>query len=183
MTILHFEEAVNESIQADSELSAYYSSYQDARRRLNDRVKSRGFWPVRKGSFEKGRKGKGKGFKAKAASNLARRIANSTCRLCGKRGHWKDECPQKQTSNASGSTSSIAPTSYVVTEEVPECFSTVPFSDDTWSPIQETFCVVSQEEKTPKGSNPGNQSKENNHQSGSRFQVSVSRNTQETPDF
>ncbi len=169
MTILQFEEAVNESIQTDSELSAYYSSYQDARRRLNDRVKSRGFWPVRKGSFEKGRKGKGKGFKGKAASNLARRIANSTCRLCGKRGHWKDECPQKQSSNTSGSTSSIAPTSYVVTEEVPECFSTMPFSDDTRSPIQETFCVISQEEKNPKGRHPGNQSREKNHQSESGF--------------
>ena len=169
MAILQFEEAVNESIQSDSELSAYYSSYQDARRRLNDRAKSRGFWPVRKGSFEKGRKGKGKGFKGKAASNLARRIANSTCRLCGKRGHWKDECPQKQSSNASGSASSIAPTSYVVAEEIPECLSTVLLSDETWSPIQEIFCVVSQEEKVPNDNNPKSHKREINHKSKNRF--------------
>lgn len=143
MTIVQFEEAVQETIQSDADLCAYYSSYQEARKRLSDRVKSRGFWPVKKGSFDKGRKGKGKGGKGKAALNLARRIAGSNCRLCGKRGHWKDECPMKQSNTSTGAASSIAPTSFVVAEDVPECISSLPLSEESWSPIQEVFCVWS----------------------------------------
>ena len=49
---------------------------------------------------------KGKGFGKKGSSKgnqvagpgrrtLAERIGNSTCRLCGKPGHWKRECPER----------------------------------------------------------------------------------------
>lgn len=163
MTIVQFEEAVQETIQSDADLCAYYSSYQEARRRLSDRVKSRGFWPVKKGSFDKGRKGKGKGGKGKAALNLARRIAGSNCRLCGKRGHWKDECPMKQSNTSTGAASSIAPTSFVVAEDVPECISSLPLSEESWSPIQEVFCVWSNENKTPNETFPKDHSGKGNY--------------------
>ena len=34
--VMQFEDSIAETIQSDSELSAFYSSYQDARRRLSD---------------------------------------------------------------------------------------------------------------------------------------------------
>ena len=123
--VMQFEDSISETIQADAELSAYYSSYQDARRRLSERVKVRGFWPVSR-RFDKGRgkkgKGKGKGkFSFSGPGSLAKRIANSFCRICMQKGHWKNECPQK--SNASSSqpstnaSANVAPTSFVVTED------------------------------------------------------------------
>ena len=47
--ILQFEDAVVDNLQQDPELSAYFSTYQEARRRLTEKVKTRGFWPIRKG--------------------------------------------------------------------------------------------------------------------------------------
>ena len=120
--VMQFEDSISETIQNDSELSAYYSTYQEARRRLNERVKVRGFWPVRR--FEKGKnknkgKSKGKGLFSGPGA-LARRIANSFCRICLQKGHWKNECPQRS-SQPSGSQSSAAatsaPTSFVVVED------------------------------------------------------------------
>lgn len=73
-----------ETVQSDPDLCAFYSTYQDARRRLADRVRTRGFWPACKGSGKpgnKGGKGKGKG------KSLAQRVANSDCRYCGRKGH------------------------------------------------------------------------------------------------
>ena len=73
--ILQFEDAVVENLQQDPELSAYFSTYQEARRRLSEKVKTRGFWPIRKG--EKGKSfGKGKG-KGKFPRSLSSRIASS----------------------------------------------------------------------------------------------------------
>ena len=68
-------------------------SYQEARKRLLEKSRSRGFWPSR--GFKGGKKGKGKGVKGKS-KGLAHRIANSTCRICGQTGHWKAECPSSK---------------------------------------------------------------------------------------
>ena len=60
--ILQFEDAVSELVQ--NELGALFSTYQDARKRLSEKVRFRGFWSVKKGdrsSKAKGMKGKGKG--------------------------------------------------------------------------------------------------------------------------
>lgn len=96
--IIQFEDALMETIQSDAELSIFYASYQDARKRLADRRKSRGFWPIKR-SFDKGgKKGSGKGKKGK--QSLAQRISNSYCRICYKCGHWKDECPERHKANA-----------------------------------------------------------------------------------
>ena len=51
--VMQFEDSISETIQSDSEIAAFYSSYQDARRRLNERVKVRGFWPVSKRDLER----------------------------------------------------------------------------------------------------------------------------------
>lgn len=60
--IIQFEDALMETIQSDSELSIFFASYQDARKRLADRQRSRGFWPPKR-NFEKGgKKGFGKGI-------------------------------------------------------------------------------------------------------------------------
>ena len=83
-----FEDQLIETIQGSEEMSAYMSSYVEARKRLLEKSKFRGFWPVGKGKgFGKG-KGKGKNRKT-----LSQRIAESDCRRCLQRGHWKAECP------------------------------------------------------------------------------------------
>ena len=100
--ITEFEDQMIEAIQ-ESELAPVYATYQGARQRLRDKAKSRGFWPTTKGRGKsKGgaRKGKGAQFAASSWGNgrnrtLADRIANSSCRLCGARGHWKKECPRR----------------------------------------------------------------------------------------
>ena len=53
--VADFEAAASELLQNDDELAAAYNAYADARRRLNDKVRNRGFWPI-------GQKGRGKGF-------------------------------------------------------------------------------------------------------------------------
>ena len=81
------------------------SSYVEARRKLTEKAKYRGFWPVR--SKGGGKKGKSKGFNSRGRKPLAVRIAESECRLCGQKGHWKAECPRRSqnstTSNSVGS--------------------------------------------------------------------------------
>ena len=101
LIVQQFEDAILDTIQSDSEMSAFMSSYVDARRKLTEKAKFRGFWPIKsKGS---GKKGKFKGSFGKGRKPLAVRIAESECRLCGQRGHWKAECPRRSQS-ASGST-------------------------------------------------------------------------------
>ena len=59
--VMQFEDSISETIQSDSELAAYYSNYQEARRRLSERVRVRGFWPINRRSDKGfGKKGKGK---------------------------------------------------------------------------------------------------------------------------
>ena len=59
---MQFEEGLVEALQSDTEIASCYNTYLDARKRLTDRNKNRGFWNASKGSqqFSKG-KGKGKG--------------------------------------------------------------------------------------------------------------------------
>ena len=145
--VMQFEDSISETIQSDSELAAYYSNYQEARRRLSERVKVRGFWPINRRSDKGfGKKGKGKG-KGKSPfsgpGSLARRIANSFCRICMQKGHWKNECPQRAGGNSSSSNSNpaanVAPTSVVIAEEVPEEIAHFTIVDDQ-DPQAEQAC-------------------------------------------
>ena len=142
--VMQFEDAISENIQNDKELSAFYSSYQDARKRLSEKVKYRGFWSVRrtgKDGKSGGKKGKGKG---KNRQSLAHRIANSYCRICLQKGHWKDECPSKNNATSSGGPpSSTAPTSFVTTTQGQDldALSDVPTTNDACLPEVE-FCFT-----------------------------------------
>ena len=122
--VLQFESAVNETIQEESELSAYYSSYQEARKRLQEKTKNRGFWNSKGGSTKGyGKKGvKGKTSKGKGFKTLQQRIAESHCRICNQRGHWKAECPMRKSATPSDDRPQIPTSAAVVIdlEEIPE---------------------------------------------------------------
>ncbi|CAL1167091.1 unnamed protein product [Cladocopium goreaui] len=103
--INEFEDQIVEAVQEHPDLSQCFVSYQEARARVRERARARGFWPVKgkakgKGFTKKGKggntynQGSNAGFMGRKRS-LADRIANSTCRLCGMAGHWKRECPQR----------------------------------------------------------------------------------------
>ena len=101
--VAEFEDQILEAIQDNVDLSMCFSAYTEARTRIREKIKSRGFWPPRQGKGKKGGGkfgGKGSGFHRK--QSLADRIANSNCRLCGAKGHWKQECPNKGQNQGSG---------------------------------------------------------------------------------
>ena len=96
---MQFEDSIVEALQCDSELAVCYNAYLDARRRLTDRNKNRGFWGNQKG----GSKGKGKGKTKnnwKFRKPLAQRILESERRRCHQKGHWKAECPLLRSSSS-----------------------------------------------------------------------------------
>lgn len=124
--ILQFEEAVVDNLQQDPELSAYFSTYQEARRRLSEKIKTRGFWPIRKGEKGKFAGGKSKG-KGKFPRSLSSRIASSYCRICQKKGHWKNECPERNRDGGkSSSAASTVPTSFAYATEIPPEIQQIP---------------------------------------------------------
>ena len=129
-----------DTVQEDRELATFYVSYQDARRRLLEKSRSRGFWPVKtfKGNGKKGKVGKGGQGKSKG---LAHRIANSSCRLCGQTGHWKAECPSRKQSSASEANQ--VPTSFVI--DIESCLRDIPEVPADPLNDSETFCLVSVE--------------------------------------
>lgn len=94
LIVADFEDQVVQVCQDSPELSMAFSAYQDARARLRDKARSRGFWPLKTSMKGKGKNKKGKGVFRKRQS-LAERIASSNCRQCGAKGHWKDECPAR----------------------------------------------------------------------------------------
>ena len=102
--IKDFEDQLIEVCQDNQDLATCFNAYADARAKIRDRLRHRGFWPNhgQKGRGKGGRKG-GKGdsgrFHRKKES-LADRIAASNCRRCGARGHWKWECPMKDGSGS-----------------------------------------------------------------------------------
>ena len=121
--ITDFENAATECMQNNEELAAALNAYTEARRRLVDKARHRGFWPVQGKSSSKGR-GKfssSKGVKGKFSNKgsrktLQQRILESRCRICDRVGHWKAECPQnpmRQNPGDGRSSGATAPTSYV----------------------------------------------------------------------
>eukprot|EP00435_Cladocopium_sp_Y103_P014769 s1455_g3.t1 len=110
--ISDYESAMLDALQDDSELATAYSAYTDARKRLSERFRNRGFWPSSfaakgKGKGNKGKfKGSSKGFQRKS---LQQRMLETSCRLCGRRGHWKAECPDRN-KHVTSSASTTAPT-------------------------------------------------------------------------
>ena len=106
-----FEEELENFFQDTPELQEALVSYMEARSRLLAKKKSRGFWPIGggKGAPKGGRgfKGGGKG-KGKHREQLLARIARSTCRICGEKGHWKAECPRRKGNPSNEATTTVA---------------------------------------------------------------------------
>lgn len=104
--VAEFEDNLIEACQNVPDLANCFSAYSEARGRLRDKLKSRGFWPPRAGGKGKGKfhgkKGAQKGGFVKKRQSLAERIASSHCRLCGARGHWKQECPHRDQGKSAG---------------------------------------------------------------------------------
>ena len=82
--VAEFEDQIIEAIQ-DSELAPIYAAYQEARLKLKEKAKARGFWPKGhgKGGGKYGSSRKGCGKSGPRYKTLADRIANSTCRRWG----------------------------------------------------------------------------------------------------
>lgn len=75
-------------------------TYLEARQRITEKKKSRQFWPSHAGgksSFKGFGKKRGKGS---GKASLLDRIAKSFCKICGKKGHWKAECPDREKEQA-----------------------------------------------------------------------------------
>lgn len=123
LLIADLEAAAMDLLQEDSDLAVALTAYQQARHKLAEKFGNRGFFPSRpfgggkgKGFGQKfGGKGKSSFHQQQSRKSLQDRILNSSCRICGQKGHWKAECPMK--SNAQSTTSSsAAPTTTLVTE-------------------------------------------------------------------
>ena len=117
LVVAQFEDALIDTVQNDNEMNVFLSSYVEARRKLTEKSRSRGFWPIRSsyGSKGSGKKGKNKNF-FRSRKPLALRIAESDCRLCGQKGHWRAECPKRgQLSSAA----SVPPKSAVANVMIP----------------------------------------------------------------
>eukprot|EP00435_Cladocopium_sp_Y103_P060059 s77_g21.t2 len=88
--IADFESAANEVLQADEDLGSAFSTYVEARRKLNEKFRARGFWPLGKG---KGRSGKGK-MKGKSSwgnrKTLQQRILESSWHIIIQFGRRRD---------------------------------------------------------------------------------------------
>ena len=115
--VAEFEAAASDLLQGDEDLASALNAYTEARRRLSEKVKSRGFWPLSQGSkgkskgYNRGVKGKFQKGHSSSRRSLQQRILSSNCHICGKVSHWKAECPMR--GEASGSTRPQAPTSFV----------------------------------------------------------------------
>ena len=95
LVVQQFEDAILDSLQSDPDVASCLNAYVDARKRLLDKAKGRGFWGPSKNNKGKG-KGKFKGgFRSQFRKPLAQRILESSCRICHQKGHWKAECPQR----------------------------------------------------------------------------------------
>ena len=93
MVVQGFEKDLEEMMQEIPDLQTAMVSYIEARSKLIEKRKHRGFWPVR--GQKGGKKFGGKGRKGPSGKGgLLARIAKTDCHICGKRGHWKAECPE-----------------------------------------------------------------------------------------
>jgi len=112
MVAHQFEEALIDTMQNDPEMTALMGTYLDARRKLTEKSKNRGFWPIR--SKGVGKKGKFKMSNFRSRKPLAVRIAESECRNCGQKGHWKAECPKRFSNQSAVGSSKPQPTNMLI---------------------------------------------------------------------
>eukprot|EP00435_Cladocopium_sp_Y103_P046088 s2199_g13.t1 len=108
LTVSAFEQELEDFLQDVPDMHDAMVTYLEARSKLLEKRKSRGFWPVKAQGKDGRFKGKGRGGKGKKQrEQLLSRIARSTCRICNQRGHWKAECPNRD-KNPDGVTTASA---------------------------------------------------------------------------
>ena len=126
--VADYESAIIDLVQSDPDIGSAYSVYTEARKRLTDKFKARGFFPTSqsskgnqtwsKGKGYGGNKGKGKGKGPRRS--LQARIMETYCKNCWRKGHWKAECPYPAAnqggSTSNSSTAPTAPTSFVMVD-------------------------------------------------------------------
>ena len=123
LVIQGFEQDLEDLFQSTPDLQHALVTYQEARQKITERRKFRGFWPTGKGHGASRGKGKGKkGFSsAKGGSkpSLLERIARTHCKHCGEKGHWRAECPnrQKESANLASAEPSTHDFEHVIVEE------------------------------------------------------------------
>ena len=108
-----FETEFEDFVQETPSMQTALVSYLEARQRLQDKRRSRGFWPAghSKSNF-KGKGKVGKSFsKGQGRQNLLAKIAKSRCRHCNQLGHWKAECPLREKENTGPPSTSSGPPS------------------------------------------------------------------------
>ena len=122
--VTEYEEQVLDLVQELPEMANCFSAYAAARNRLKERVQNRGFWPNRsaKGGRGKGQNGgKSRGRGTSARRSLSDRIANSNCRICGRKGHWRLECPMRSTSSTTSASNAGEVSNFAASlDRVPE---------------------------------------------------------------
>ena len=126
-----FEKQIIDTLQESSEMANCFSAYQDARARLRERARNRGFWPSKFNSGFKQKKGNSKGKKGKGfhRQTLAERIATSACKICDQVGRWKRERPlrgQESTGQAQANSEMITMTEDLDSEQVQELSDELP---------------------------------------------------------
>jgi len=97
LTVSSFEQELEEFLQDVPDMHDAMVSYLEARSKLLEKRRSRGFWPVKFGDKggKAGGKFKGRGKGKRQREQLLSRIARSTCRICHQKGHWKAACPNR----------------------------------------------------------------------------------------
>ncbi|CAE7543717.1 unnamed protein product, partial [Symbiodinium pilosum] len=147
--VTEYEGQILDLVQELPELASCFSSYTAARQRLKERNKSRGFWPPRGAKGKSKGKGKFGGKGVPIRRSLAERIASSTCRICGVKGHWRLECPQRPGANSGSNqeTSNFATVTYAQgsnTEDEPEIMNTLP-----WNVVEQSSASSSVQRPSP----------------------------------
>ena len=74
---------------------------------------------------------------------LAQKIANSHCRICGEKGHWKAECSKRPgaAQGSAPSTASSVPISWALAEEIPPEIQHLPMMPPQ-VPLSEPACCL-----------------------------------------
>ena len=128
---------------SDPQMTALMGTYLDARRKLSKKTKNRCFWPIRpKGA---GKKGKTKMPFARSRKPLAVRIAESECRYCGARGHWKAECPKRLSSQSASGPPKPQPTNVPISASADVNDEEDVFLMEPMEPVMSGVFVVSQD--------------------------------------
>ena len=109
LIVSQFEDQILEVLQEDPSMASCFNTYVEARRKLSEKARYRGFWQPSGGKGGKGKsKNKSKGKNSFSKRSLEHRIANSQCKRCFQWGHWKAECPQRHQSSSNGASATGA---------------------------------------------------------------------------